>query len=350
MKRRQIGRALLVIGLAVGLRGAPARAAGGPLLVVVEAAPELEMDAGEVRRAIGAELHEPTRSPTKMAGEPADRLLIVAVDRERITMSLRESGGEPIARTIPAPAEPAARLRAITWLAGNLARDQVTAVVAQPPEPPAPPAPAPPLPPPAATVEPPRFDAPVVTVAVHPELATARPAAWTLGVAAGPAISLYQTVHGLRQSIFGSWSAESALDKTAQSATTIWRIEARHHAQGSRSFSGLALEGGAVQYTENLFGALAFAGYGLQLHRWRFEGNLGAGVDVGNQHRILQLSNDSYVSNDSLRAGLFAAGSIAAAHPVFETIELVLSLDAHVSVISQYDNYLASMLGVRYRL
>src|SRR5690242_20524063 len=181
------GRQLVVIGVALALRGVPAQAAGDPLLVVVEAPPALELDAGEVRRAIGAELREPTRAPTKLAGDPAERLLIVAVEHERITMSLRDSGGDAIARAISTPPEPAARLRAIRWLAGNLARDQVSALVAQPPDTPAPPPPEPPRPPP-RVVEPPRFEAPPATVTARPEPAKPATAAWTLAAAAGPAI------------------------------------------------------------------------------------------------------------------------------------------------------------------
>ena len=46
-------------------------------------------------------------------------------------MSLRTGDGAPISRVIRLRAEPAARLRAIAWLAGNLARDQVTPIIAE---------------------------------------------------------------------------------------------------------------------------------------------------------------------------------------------------------------------------
>ena len=60
-----------------------------PLLVVVEAPPALDVDAAEVRRAVGTELRCQAVAPLKTAGDPPERALIVALDRERITLSLR---------------------------------------------------------------------------------------------------------------------------------------------------------------------------------------------------------------------------------------------------------------------
>ncbi len=127
------GSCLVGMGMFVVLSRRPARAAEGPLLVVVEAPPALDADAAEIRRAIGTELRSQTIAPMKRGGEPPERALIVAFDRDRIAMSLRTNDGAPIVRDIPAPADPTARLRAIAWLAGNLARDQVTPLVAEAP-------------------------------------------------------------------------------------------------------------------------------------------------------------------------------------------------------------------------
>ncbi len=87
--------------MAVTLAGT-ARAAGDPLLVVVEAPPALDADAGEIRRAIGSELHAETIAPLKAPGEPPERALIVALDHQRIAVSLRRPDAAPIARAIPA--------------------------------------------------------------------------------------------------------------------------------------------------------------------------------------------------------------------------------------------------------
>ena len=130
------------VGILVTLSGRPARATDRPLLVVVEAPRALDADAAEIRRAIGDELGAETVAPLRTPSDPPDRALIVAFDRERIAVSLRTPDAAPIARSIPAPPERAARLRAIAWLAGNLARDQVSPLVAEAPpatEPPSPP-------------------------------------------------------------------------------------------------------------------------------------------------------------------------------------------------------------------
>ncbi len=347
---------LLVIGLALALRGASAQAAGDPLLVVVEAPPDLEMDAGDVRRAIGAELQEPTRAPVKVVGDPAQRLLIVAVGHERITMSLRESSRDPIARVIPTPADPAARLRAIAWLAGNLARDQVATIVAQQPE--SPPAPEPPRPPPPPAVEPPRFEAPATapTIAARAEAApTVAATGWTLGAVAGPAISLYETGHSLRQSVFGAWNLGDSLYDVFARASTIWRVEARHQNAGSRMFTGLALEGSSqTSLGGELVGALAFAGTSRRLGGWTFAAHIGAGVDLDRQvvENFLSTSMGALTTSQTLdvRPGLFAAGTASISYRLSESFEAALGLDVHASVTDEYDGYLAATLGLRYRL
>src|SRR6185312_268000 len=152
--------------------------------------------------------------------ETSERALIVSVERDRITMSLRDSATTPVVRSIPAPADAAARLRAIAWLGGNLARDQVTGIMAAPPPPPPPssteppPAPTPTLPAPAPVPPPPPSRAPVEqpvpTVTAAAEPVPARRSNWSIGVAAGPAISLYQTGHVFYQSLFGSWSLNTS--------------------------------------------------------------------------------------------------------------------------------------------
>ena len=163
-----LGAALVVGGSAAG--------AGDPLLVVVEAQPGSGVDAGEVRRRIATELGQPVVSPRDLTATAASNVLIVAIDKSAIRVSLREGALTRVSRVIPDTAEGSARLRAIAWLAGNLARDQVSPILprimasnfeapatgAQPPgatpageraatEPPAQPAPELPMPP-AATV------------------------------------------------------------------------------------------------------------------------------------------------------------------------------------------------------
>ncbi|HTB60275.1 MAG TPA: hypothetical protein VLC06_20535, partial [Polyangia bacterium] len=214
------GSCLVGMGAFVVLWGRPAQAAEGPLLVVVEAPPALDADAAEIRRAIGTELRSQTSAPMKTTGEPTGRALIVALDRDRIAMSLRTGDGAPVGRVIPAPAEHAARLRAIAWLAGNLARDQVTPILAEGENAPSAPTPIEPLLPSAnpgtdaaapapatgSLIEPPRFEVPAAMVTAHVDPERAHQSSWTIGAATGPAISTYGLGHALRQSIFGSWN------------------------------------------------------------------------------------------------------------------------------------------------
>jgi hypothetical protein len=351
------------VGIFITLLGPVARAAEAPLLVVVEAPSSLDADAAEIRRAIGSELGTETIAPLKTPADPPERVLIVALDRERIAMSLRTNDAAPIVRTIPAPSEHAARLRAIAWLAGNLARDQVNPLLATLPD--APPAPAastatntsPPSPPASQSFEPPPFEPTVGTVAAHFDPTPPRRSPWTLGAAAGPAISLYETVHSLRQSIFGSWNASSAEGEVANSATTVWRVELRRRADGSHLFTGLALEGSSINYNSidfEIIGAAGFVGSARQLGRWSMETTLGAGIDLGEQ--AIQTGTYSagtgFTSaiSGAIRPSLYATARLTAAHPLFESVAVLLSIDAHVSVIDEFDNYLASMLGLRYNL
>ncbi len=351
--------------------GRPAQAAEGPLLVVVEAPPALDADAAEIRRAIGTELRSQTSAPMKTTGEPAGRALIVALDRERIAMSLRSGDGAPIGRVIPAPADHAARLRAIAWLAGNLARDQVTPILAEGENAPSAPKPIEPLAPsaspgtdaaataPESSIEPPRFEVPAATVTTHVDPERAHRSSWTIGAATGPAISTYGLGHALRQSIFGSWNLGNSLYGVFNDYGTIWRIEARHRAADSKLFTGFALEGstgGGDQ--DEIFGGMAFAGSALHLGRWNLEGSLGLGIDLGERTRTVGTINTfmsgsevtTVVQDTSLRPSLFAAGGLAVSHPIFESVDLFLALDAHVSTTDEYDGYLASMIGLRYRL
>ena len=117
------------------IRGAgSAHAADEPLLVVVESTPGAGIDAREVRQTVGAELGIPVVAPEDATAAGASNVLIVSIDKSDIRMSLRGSAAGLVGRTIPAPVDRPTRLREIGWLAGNLARDQVSGIVAAPAE------------------------------------------------------------------------------------------------------------------------------------------------------------------------------------------------------------------------
>jgi hypothetical protein len=376
MNRPLIWLLLGGLGICAASLERPAHAAQRPLLVVVEAPAALDADAAEIRRAIGTELGCETVAPTKTTADPPERALIVALDRDQITMSLRAGDAAPVTRSIPTPPERAARLRVIVWLAGNLARDQVSPIVAELVTVPAlrPTSEALPAiqpshgaddatsPPPSPSIEPPPFETTSTTVTTHLNPAPAHRSPWTIGAAAGPAVSTYDLAHSLRQSIFGSWSASSVGDVFSHTGTT-WRVELRHQTEGSRLFTGLVLEGAAASDSPGLgtgdsLGAGGVVGSSLQLGRWSLEASFGAGVDLHQQTVevvvTMMSSTNGFTSSSSqesaMRAGLCAGGTVAVSHPVFESVDAVLSLNAHVSIIDEYDGYLAAMLGLRYNL
>lgn len=180
----------------------------------------------------------------------------------------------------------------------------------------------------------------------------------TIGAASGPAISMYQTVHTLRQSIFGSWAANS-IGQVFDDTATVWRIEARHHTNGSRWFDGLTLEGSTgFELEPVIVGASGLVGSALHLGRWSLEGSLGAGIEVSKRLDVSLLStrnenggfSTSVTTQNLFRAGLFAAVDFGVSHPIFESFDLLLALDAHLSTIDENDGYLAAMLGLRHRL
>jgi hypothetical protein len=139
--RRHLGmsqRFLLLTVITVAAVALPSFAAAAvvdPLLVVVETAPGAAVDAVEVRQAISGELGTAVRAPRDPAAPDTPNLLIVAVDRAEIRMSLRRGTAGAVWRAVPAPGDRKARLQSIRWLAGNLAHDQVDAIVAPVPAP-----------------------------------------------------------------------------------------------------------------------------------------------------------------------------------------------------------------------
>ena len=318
-----------------------------PLLVVVEAPPEMEVDASEIRRAIATELRRTTLAPTELSSCDSNEAMIVAVDNRFISLSLRHGEAPPVGRAIAAPADPASRVRAITWLAGNLARDQVTEMVEAPP---------PPAPPAVAAVEPPSFEPPAATIAVSVAPKTSRPSGWSVVLAAGPNFSSYEIGRVLHQSISGSANFTNVAPDIYRSSGTVWRIEARHQVADATFFWGLALEGCTNQFLDELVGAMATAGTARRRGNWSFEARLGAGLDVG--ERQAEQPTTDYQANGTtvisytpeLRVGLFAAGSVAVARTLSRSLDLVLALDVHQSVVDEYDGYIGSTLGLRYRL
>jgi hypothetical protein len=359
------------LGVFVALIGRPARAADGPLLVVVEAPPALDADAAEIRRAIGAELRSQTIAPMKTSAASPGRALIVALDRERIAMSLRAGDATPVARSIPAPPEHAARLRAIAWLAGNLARDQVSPIVAEAPiEMPAlatlPPAAMPPATaepsqasvPYPATEPPPVADATNV-ISAHPR--DERPsgsARWSVGVAYGP--TSYFPVISMPNPGRPNLTVKDPFNSGfwAGLSGSAWRLDVQRCTGPAGLFVGAALEGTAGDNAPQVLGVMAFVGTAKHLGRWSFEPIIGAGLELASTEEFSTTSTESSsdgVTNSTtvgsaIRPALYADGAVAVAHPVSDSLDAIFRLGLHTTTAQFDDWFLSATLGLRYNL
>jgi hypothetical protein len=367
-------------GMLTALTGGSARAVDGPLLVVVEAPPALDADAAEIRRAIGTELHSRTVAPMKTPTETSDRALIVALDRDRIAMSLRTSDAAPVARSIPAPPERAARLRAIAWLAGNLARDQVTPILAEAPiEMPS----LATLPPPAttsATTEPPPLPSlpssgyPVSesppaadsTTTISTRFRDQEPAGsvrWSISAADGPTTGF--PVGNTNGGLGGSGPGAPQLYNPFRSGFwngfwgSAWRIDVQRRTKANGPFVGAALGGTAGDWAPQLLGVTAFVGSARHLGHWSFEPTIGAGLELaevsGGNTVLTQSSNDTTfttteTTSNALRPALCADATIAIGHPVSDSLDAFVRLGLHATTIGLDNWFLSATLGLRYNL
>jgi hypothetical protein len=355
-----------LVGLAfVTLAGRPAHAAERPLLVVVEAPPALDVDAAQVRRAIGTELRCETVAPMKTPGDPPQRALIVALDHERLTMSLRTGEAPPVTRSIPAPADPTARLRTIAWLAGNLARDQVSPLLLA--DRPADRTPAPtvlPLaetpvatePPPAPTLRstalaPPSSESPAsdpgeaaIAIRTGPR-SSSQPLQWSISGSIGPIIAGDEGAPG-------TWWESVGIQPS-----TAWQFTVQRRREHRRLIIGGTLEG---TYNHNgngngpqLLGSDVFVGADWRYRYCNLEATIGVGPEAA---KGVQYQSIAYPNSTSREFGVwvyhfsfYAQGTIAAALPLSSSVEGLLQLGVHLS--GSYENWFAaSTIGVRYTL
>jgi hypothetical protein len=351
---------LMGLGTFVALGQPPARSAERPLLVVVEAPPALDADAGEIRRAIGSELRAETIAPMKTPADPPERALIVALDREHIAMSLRTNDGAPVARSIPAPPERAARLRAIAWLAGNLARDQVAPILAETPAAASPLATmpalaspaeaAPPPTPPSATEPPPLMETPAITN--HPESKPIGPVHWSLALSGGPMTNM-----PLCRWV-GTNSNPACAPDAVREFGSAWRLEVQRHPTRDGVFQGAALEGTNGDLAPQLVGATAFLGSAKHLGRWEVEGTLGIGLEAAQTfvaeltatHSSLDGFMSSITTSNQVRPGLYSDAAIGASHPVSDALDLFLRVGLHATTVDLADWFVSAALGLRYNL
>jgi hypothetical protein len=356
----------IFVALAVVLSGRLARGADGPLLVVVEAPPTVDADAAEIRRAIGAELHARTIAPMSTPAETPSRALIVAFDHDRIAMSLRANDGTSVARIIPAPAEHAARLRAIAWLAGNLARDQVSPILAERPAEPSAPATLPPLPAASTTTEPPPTDPALPPTVVPPSSPLPSP----LSDAGGAIISIRAEPRSrprpLRWSISGSIGPviagyeNSPVEVGSPSfflPVVAWQFDVQRRREDERLVLGGSLEGtqghnGNPQGPQ-LIGANIFVGAAWHYRYCALEATIGAGPEAATTFQTDTLTVGNYTEPSpyySFRFALYAKGTVAAAVPLSDSIEGLVQLGFHVTSSHEESWFAASTIGLRYLL
>ncbi len=335
---------VVVVGVVEGWAGAAAAAGAEPLLVVVEAAPEVDADAGEIRRAVSAELNVSAIGPLASAREGAERVLIVGVDRTRIVVALRDRSASPVVRVIPSPAEQAARVRAVAWLAGNLVRDQVSGIVAaasntkslladmpslaQPDaHDPAPATGAPPEP-----VQPPAFEAPAATLAAGPALGPPDPPRWSFSVEAGPVTGFYSKWER-------KWTPYRALGM-------LWRVDARHLAADRGFFVGGSLEGVNGGSSGEMAGVSGICGWVRRHGPWAFETSVGAGLDAVRTQSVL---TDGTVS-PSMDVGATGVAAVALARAVGDAAAVFLRVGGHLSTVDESDWFVSTTVGVSYGL
>jgi hypothetical protein len=280
-------------------------------------------------------------------------LLLVGLSRERIVMSMRRRREGLVARSLAAPPDAAARLRAVAWLAGNVVRDQVSpflrasadlaggglalGAVASTPAAPAP-DPAPRVvpatePPPVET--PPWTTAPTLTArAVAPPARSEAP--WSVTAAGGLAMFTRgaEEVRGLDQ------------------LPMVFQSELVRH-RPDRWLWGAGIDLGP---TRGLLGVAALGGYE---HRWgplRLEATAGLGLENVTRRFEETIVDSSMTSSTSIvveSGGIVPYGRAFAtlSHQVSPAWDLMLRVGVNVPLYWASDTPLVmSALGVRFNL
>ena len=284
-------------------------------------------------------------------------------------MSLRASDGGSIARVIPAPADHAARLRAIAWLAGNLARDQVNPILAEAPAEPTPLATIPALPATPSATEPPPASA-AAPAEQPPSSQVAPPSSPPPGSNAAGAIVRTEP-HRLSSPLLWSVSGSVgpvivALDQpflvmgpftVRIHDSTAWQLEVQRRRMNEHLVIGGTLEGThsnrANTDSAQLVGVNVFVGAAWHFRLCSLEATIGAGPEAASVAQFVTVPvgyQTELVSYDAYRFALYAKGSIAAAIPVTDSIEALLQLSFHVTSTQEQSWFGASTIGVRYLL
>jgi hypothetical protein len=327
-----IALALLAVLAVAGTAGA----ADAPPLVAIEVAPGVDVDPTDVRQVIAAELGAPVVGAHEAPA--ASDLLLVAIDRHAVRMSLRTDTVPVVSRTIAVPADRAGRLRAIGWLAGNLMRDQVGPIVAALP-PPAPigESPAPTEPPPKVEdVSPSSLPAAVVASRPSSSPKAIPHARWSITAGGGPVLNFV------------------APETSFYRGGAAYLVELRHQASAESLLFGAALHAGPGGLQQHYFGAAGFVGSVRRRGPLSIEGNAGLGVEALKSTRTATVlsngSSETRVVVYEPAPHVFARLGIVGGLRITRDFDLVVQLAAHLSSVWQTGSFLSSTGGVRFRL
>ena len=340
--------------LAVLLVSGAARAEGNDaaLMVAVEIDAGLGVDAGEVRGAIGAELHRPIAAPAAAPGTEMGEILLVSMGRGRTVVSFRSRADETAAREIATPPDRSARLRAVAWLAGNLARDQVSGLLLATG---AEPAPVPPAAPPPATdsvpttTQPPPVTTPaaesasVVVRTARDEAPAAEPT-WTISMAAGEAATWYG---------FGPLAGRGNDDNP-------FLFDYTGHLDVKRRMPGKWLLGAAFDYgpsPQHGAGYALTAGLGQRWRRLGIEESAGLGLERTLSHTFSEVvfspttGSSSETVTTTKAVALYMRAALTLAYPVSHSWDVVAMVGARAGAFDPLQNPLVDgTLGVRIRV
>ncbi|MDB4981716.1 MAG: hypothetical protein JWM82_2468, partial [Myxococcales bacterium] len=329
-----LSRALIgFVVLAGGATARPAFAAEAvaraPLLVVVEAGPGAGCDAEAVREAIanelGASVVAPMARPLVALASPRVDTLLVALDRERIVLTLRGRGDRDLTRSVAVPAERAARLRMVAWLAGNLVRDQLASLAlpeASPSGPSASDVPRPdtsPVPAPkTSSTAPQAFAAsavaPTVVVRAQPIAPSSDSPRWTFSLVGGPALMFgeprFPSPGGYVPSGVPSWNVAAALEV---------------HRHFGAWFVGGALD--SSPGSGHPLGVAALGGARAQTGRFGWEASGGAGLEAFGSRSDFVDGRD--VSGIVTRA--YARAALAMTCSFSESLDVISQLGGHLT-------------------
>ena len=326
---------------------ARARGADGPLLVAAEVAPGLDLTPADVRQAVASELGIPVVGSRDAAANTGTDVLLVWLDARELRMSLRTGVAAAVSRTIVMPPDRAGRLRSISWLAGNLGRDQVGPIVA-------------------------RGATPAAAADASPATEPARfPAAAALHDGAGPdAIVTSGSTTGERGRTDATWAITVGGGPTVQSyfgggnwPAFVWgdgmyHVDVQHQARPESVLLGLTLEAGPSQAAPHYLGAAAFIGSGWHGRRFFLEGTVGLGVEAlgGRVKRVTLTENSSTGSVSETTTsfepvpGLYARAQATAGVRFSQDFDVVAQMAVHLSSTGQLGSFLSSTVGLRMRL